>query len=616
VLDVKGLRVSQNAYAANLTVVNINTGGTIRLNAFGLDVSSVKNGTVNFNGGTVVARDSSVSFDFLGTTSTNWRNIAVNVLPGGAIVDNNTYSFTMRQNMAGSAGDGGFTKLNSGYLYMRGTNTFTGGFRIKGGAVNIIRDHNLGAAPSSPSTNVWFLADATLQSSDTHALDANRTLFISTNVTVTLDTQSYTQTVNGIITGLGKSWLTKSGTGLLAINPGANRTNSVSTFRVAAGTVQILSGTTEVTTNDFSTTNIGLDINGGNMIISGGKIRTTGIGYCAVNGSLLVTNGTVDCSSSRELLNAFNGHGTTTVASNGVLNARQFRISQCGDTPISSNAININTGGIIRADNFYIDTTYYRPWGYLNLNGGTLVANVNRTDFLGTGVAQWQTNIFVRVLEGGAIIDTEDKSISIQQSLYRAAVSDGGLTKRGNGTLTLLNTNTYNGATSVEGGTLKLGVLTNTLLTSGSAFVSSNAVFDINTKVQTLAGLGGSGTVTNNSLLTVTGAVMPGGTNVIGTLTLASACSLSGELRVDVATNGVCDRLYIQGDLSVTNLALKVADTGLLNENRRYVIASCSGAVSGPFASAALPRRWFVQYDAANRRVYLIYNRGTALTLR
>ena len=127
---------------------------------------------------------------------------------------------------------------------------------------------------------------------------------------------------------------------------------------------------------------------------------------------------------------------------------------------------------------------------------------------------------------------------------------------------------------------------------------------------------GGSGTVTNNGLLTVTGAVMPGGTNAIGTLALASSCPLSGELRVDVATNGVCDRLYVQGDLSVTNLALTVADTGLLNEDMRYVIANCSGAVSGPFASAALPRRWFVQYDAANRRVYLIYNRGTVLTLR
>lgn len=84
-LDLKTLRISQNTAAAGLTAININTGGVIRLNNFSLDVSSARNGTVNFNGGTVVSKGG--AFDMLGTTTNSWRNIAVNVLGGGALVD-------------------------------------------------------------------------------------------------------------------------------------------------------------------------------------------------------------------------------------------------------------------------------------------------------------------------------------------------------------------------------------------------------------------------------------------------------------------------------------------------------------------------------------------------
>jgi len=113
----------------------------------------------------------------------------------------------------------------------------------------------------------------------------------------------------------------------------------------------------------------------------------------------------------------------------------------------------------------------------------------------------------------------------------------------------------------------------------------------------------------------VSGLIAPGGTNGIGTLTLASACPLSGEFRVDVATNGACDRLYVQGNLDLSGLALTLANASLLNADKRYVIATYTGALSGAFSSATLPRRWTVQYDVANSRVYLIYNHGTLISL-
>jgi autotransporter-associated beta strand protein len=81
--------------------------------------------------------------------------------------------------------------------------------------------------------------------------------------------------------------------------------------------------------------------------------------------------------------------------------------------------------------------------------GGALSAAVGQTSFM-QGLNQV-------VVQSGAVIDTAGHIITIAQNLEHDSSGpaiDGGLTKQGLGTLTLLGTNTYTGATKVQGGTL------------------------------------------------------------------------------------------------------------------------------------------------------------------
>jgi autotransporter-associated beta strand protein len=161
------------------------------------------------------------------------------------------------------------------------------------------------------------------------------------------------------------------------------------------------------------------------------------------------------------------------------------------------------------------------------------------------------------------------------------------------------------------------GGLTNRINPAASVELGAAGVLDLgtNTQVQTLANLSGSGIV-SNGVLAVTGTITPGGTNVIGTLTVANSAGLSGTLRVDVATNGDSDRLVIAGNMDLSSLSLEIANPAQLNTAKSYTVASVSGTSTGAFASVAVPdNRWHVVYRP-DGTVLLIYANGTLISVR
>jgi hypothetical protein len=160
-----------------------------------------------------------------------------------------------------------------------------------------------------------------------------------------------------------------------------------------------------------------------------------------------------------------------------------------------------------------------------------------------------------------------------------------------------------------EGVTPPTGILPATLPVT----VDVEAALDLGGYAQEIAALGGNGVV-NNGTLTVTGVTMPGGTNAIGTLTLAADTTLSGTLLIDVAADGACDTLQMEGALNLVNLDLQVQDPGQIGLGKEYVIARFTpGTLSGRFASSNIDGRRSISYNNAAGEIRLV-GRGSLIS--
>ncbi len=216
-------------------------------------------------------------------------------------------------------------------------------------------------------------------------------------------------------------------------------------------------------------------------------------------------------SNSTTTLNINSGLVMTKKTDGALTNSTTVNALRFGPTSASTNStgtVNLN-GGTLAVARIYEGNTSVSST--FNFNGGTLRVS----DYINTN----QAAIFMEgidsawVLAGGAKIDTGTNSatsVTIKQLLQSGAVSDGGLTKLGAGTLTLATNNTYNGRTTVNAGTLALGT-DNALASTNAVTVNgSTAVLGISTFNETV----GSVTLTDGSITGTTGVLTGSGYTV------------------------------------------------------------------------------------------------------
>ncbi|MFN0137000.1 MAG: autotransporter-associated beta strand repeat-containing protein [Phycisphaerae bacterium] len=147
------------------------------------------------------------------------------------------------------------------------------------------------------------------------------------------------------------------------------------------------------------------------------------------------------------------------------------------------------------------------------------------------------------------------------------------LSKVGGGTLTLSNTNTYTGGTSVNAGTLRVNGSI-----GGSLSVASGAT------------IGGSGTVNGAVAIQPGGSVAPGASP--GRLTFGGPVTLDGTLRIDlngpVPASGYDQLMITSGDVSLLSSANLAFETlsGVFSVSDQLIILNNAGAgtLSGSFA--------------------------------
>ena len=128
--------------------------------------------------------------------------------------------------------------------------------------------------------------------------------------------------------------------------------------------------------------------------------------------------------------------------------------------------------------------------------------------------------------------------------------------------LTYTGTATYLGTTTVNNGTLIVG----TGASIGGAAVT----------VEATATLGGTGTIA--APVAAAGTIAPG--TGVGTLPVTGNAALTGTLAIEV-DGSTADLLMVTGDLDLTGSALTVTPVGAGFTGASYVIAECTGTLTG-----------------------------------
>ncbi len=456
------------------------------------------------------------------------RGVSVNATVAGSGV-------TLAGNIGDSVGGGGLTKGGPGALTLAGTNVYTGATYVTGGLVTLAptSSNSVGEVQLSGSSRL-SVGNATLRQTAGNFVVNGGSVDVAGGAVSNLAGSAYI----GFNSGLGAlaidagSFYTPSelnvgawsgSTGSLTLTNGAVMARLLYVGRGGNGTVTQTGGSVKLTGSVGSD---GWRIGGwsdttakgtGVYNLFGGELNTGGQNFqigCSGNGTLYQTGGTATCGgwpvvgrfsggigtytleggvfnqtgSGNKLIIGEVGSGTVNVRGQGCANlAGGLRLSSASG---GSGTVNLEAGGTI---NTPIVDKGSGSSATFNFNGGTLRARGN-----GAVITNYMQGLSTaNVLAGGAVVDSSNCTVTVVQSLRSGAAPDGGLTKRGTGTLTLSGTNTYNGATRIEAGRLKLGGAAGVPV--GGAVTVAGGCYDL-----------GGFTATNGEVTLETGSIVNG----------------------------------------------------------------------------------------------------------
>lgn len=269
----------------------------------------------------------------------------------------------------------------------------------------------------------------------------------------------------------GAKVLTLSGTGPVHFAAGFANLGLNSIFN--SGTIVNITDDATIATPLFAN---------GNTTLSAGTTQSLNQIIVINNTGLLTVTDTAVLTGAPLRIGSTSGQAANLTVRDGgqVAAATSVEFSHAGGT-VPSN-LNLNLGGAFTTPVGFSMTGV----GTIQFNGGALKFTGTLADLRVAGSAV----LTLHVIET-AIIDVAPAiTVGVSQVLAHAGAeaTDGGLTKTGAGTLDLKATNTYNGDTDVEGGTLALA--TASLSNFSAVAVATGAVLKLNhTSTDAVAGL-------------------------------------------------------------------------------------------------------------------------------
>ncbi|BCU79727.1 autotransporter-associated beta strand repeat-containing protein [Luteolibacter sp. LG18] len=497
-----------------------------------------------------------VLFDDTATGTTTVDISAANVNTASVTVNTATKVYTIGSSGGFGIASGAITKTGAANLILTSANTYTGATIISAGTLTLGNG----------------TADGTI--ANTSGVTNNAALAYNWAGD---HTAPYIISGTGVVTKTGAGNLTFTGantySGGTTINGGTLTTNS--TGSVGAGAVAIGAAGTWSVGNNYTLSN---------TVTGTGAIATTG---ATVSGNFSGFSGTVTHNNSFASTSFSNATATSKnaayVLASNQGSAQGFIAGGAGDQTLELGSLSGVTNSLFRGGNSVSGTTTLQI-GNLNTsttfaglfaNGTTKIIAINKVGtgtltLTGANVHTGATTVSAGTLQLGD--GTTDGTIANTSGVTNNAAlvynwstahtapyvisGTGFLTKTGAGTLVLTGTNTYTGATLINGGILQLGNGTTDGTIAATSGVANNGTLAYNwttdhTASYVISGSGGltkdgAGTLTLGGVNTYTGGttVNAGKLAVNGSsLANGGALIVNGGL-VDVTGNEVVDKLF------------------------------------------------------------------------